>query len=53
MIIHWAISGEKILLLAGLLMNSVEVFIVMEGQTEQTFVRDVLAPSMAHKKITD
>ena len=32
-------------------MNSVEIFIVVEGQTEQTFVRDVLAPQMAHKGI--
>ena len=32
-------------------MNSIEIYIVVEGQTEQTFVRDVLAPSMAHKKI--
>ncbi len=32
-------------------MNSVEVYIVVEGQTEQTFVRDVLAPQMAHKRI--
>ena len=28
-------------------MNSVEIYIVVEGQTEQTFVRDVLAPHMA------
>lgn len=32
-------------------MNSVDIYIVVEGQTEQTFVRDVLAPHMAHKKI--
>lgn len=32
-------------------MNSVEIFIVVEGRTEQTFVRDVLAPQMAHKGI--
>ena len=32
-------------------MNSVHIFIVVEGQTEQTFVRDVLAPQMAPRKI--
>lgn len=32
-------------------MSSVEICIVVEGQTEQTFVRDVLAPQMAHKGI--
>lgn len=32
-------------------MNSVDIYIVVEGQTEQTFVRDVLAPHMAHKEI--
>lgn len=32
-------------------MSSVIVYIVVEGQTEQTFVRDVLAPHMAHKKV--
>jgi len=32
-------------------MNSVEVIIVVEGPTEQTFVRDVLAPEMAYKGI--
>jgi len=32
-------------------MNSVEVYVVVEGQTEQTFVRDVLAPQMAFQKI--
>ena len=32
-------------------MNSVNIFIVVEGQTEQTFVRDVLAPHMAPGKI--
>ena len=32
-------------------MNSVDIYIVVEGQTEQTFVRDVLAPQMAHKGI--
>ena len=28
-------------------MNSVDIYIVVEGPTEQTFVRDVLAPQMA------
>jgi hypothetical protein len=32
-------------------MNSVDIYIVVEGQTEQTFVRDVLAPYMAHQRI--
>ena len=32
-------------------MNNVDVYIVVEGQTEQTFVRDVLAPHMAHEGI--
>lgn len=32
-------------------MNSVEVYIIVEGQTEQTFVREVLAPEMGHKGI--
>lgn len=32
-------------------MNSVDIYIVVEGPTEQTFVRDVLAPHMAYKKI--
>jgi hypothetical protein len=32
-------------------MNSVHINIVVEGQTEQTFVRDVLAPQMAPNKI--
>lgn len=32
-------------------MSSVEVLIVVEGPTEQTFVRDVLAPQIAHKGI--
>jgi len=32
-------------------MNSVDVYIVVEGLTEQTFVRDVLAPHMAQEKI--
>jgi len=32
-------------------MSSVEIYIVVEGRTEQTFVRDVLAPWIAHKGI--
>lgn len=32
-------------------MSNVEVYIVVEGQTEQTFVRDVLAPEIALKGI--
>jgi hypothetical protein len=32
-------------------MSSVEVYIVTEGQTEQTFIRDVLAPAMSHQEI--
>jgi hypothetical protein len=32
-------------------MNSIDIYIVVEGQTEQTFVRDVLAPQIAHMGI--
>lgn len=32
-------------------MSNVEVYLVVEGQTEQTFVRDLLAPSMASNGI--
>ena len=32
-------------------MSSIEIYIIVEGQTEQTFVRDVLAPQMTHKGI--
>jgi len=32
-------------------MSSVDIYIVVEGPTEQTFVRDVLAPQMAPSKI--
>ena len=32
-------------------MSSVDVYIVVEGPAEQTFVRDVLAPHMAQKRI--
>ncbi len=32
-------------------MSNIDVYIVVEGQTEQTFVRDVLAPYMAVKGI--
>ena len=35
----------------GRFMNSIEIYIIVEGQTEQTFVRDVLAPQMANKGI--
>lgn len=37
--------------LEGQLMSSVEVYIIVEGQTEQTFVREVLAPEMGHMGI--
>jgi hypothetical protein len=43
--------GVKTLLSADLFMNSIEIYIIVEGQTEQTFVRDVLAPQMANKGI--
>jgi hypothetical protein len=32
-------------------MSSVDIYIVVEGQTEQTFIRDVLAPELAPQKI--
>lgn len=32
-------------------MSSISVYIVVEGQTEQTFVRDILAPQMANHGI--
>jgi len=32
-------------------MSSIEVYVVVEGQTEQTFIRDVLAPEMGCKGI--
>jgi hypothetical protein len=32
-------------------MNNIEIYIIVEGQTEQTFVRDVLAPQMATQGI--
>ena len=32
-------------------MNSIDIYIVVEGPTERTFVRDVLAPELANKKI--
>lgn len=32
-------------------MNSLDVYIIVEGSTELTFVRDVLAPHMAEKRI--
>jgi len=33
-------------------MNKVEIIIVVEGQTEQTFVRDVLAPYMGYQGVS-
>jgi len=36
---------------AQVMSRSVEVFIVVEGPTEQTFIREVLAPEMARKSI--
>ncbi|MDX2447972.1 MAG: hypothetical protein QNK29_12350 [Desulfobacterales bacterium] len=30
-------------------MNSIEIYIVVEGTTERTFVQDVLAPELAIK----
>lgn len=35
----------------GQCVNNIEVFLVVEGQTEQTFIRDILAPEMAQKGI--
>lgn len=32
-------------------MSKAEIYIVVEGYTEQTFVREVLAPQMSHKQI--
>jgi hypothetical protein len=32
-------------------MSSVEVYVVVEGRTEQTFVRDVLAPALSHQSL--
>ncbi|GAB6147370.1 DUF4276 family protein [Desulfocicer niacini] len=32
-------------------MNSIDIYIVVEGPTERTFVRDVLAPELANKNI--
>ena len=32
-------------------MNSPIIYVIVEGQTEQTFVRDVLAPKMSYKGI--
>ena len=32
-------------------MHSVTVYIIVQGQTESTFVREVLAPHLAHKGI--
>jgi hypothetical protein len=50
-IIRWVSFGVKTLLPAGQSMDSIEIFIIVEGQTEQTFVRDVLAPQIATKGI--
>jgi hypothetical protein len=50
-IIHWATSGARTSSPGDLLKSNVEIYIVVEGQTEQTFVRDVLAPQLAHKGI--
>lgn len=32
-------------------MNNIQVYIIVEGQTEQTFVREILGPEMSHKGI--
>jgi len=32
-------------------MNNIEVYVIVEGQTEQTFVREILAPLMSNKGI--
>jgi hypothetical protein len=32
-------------------MNNVEVYVIVEGQTEQTFIREVLAPYLSYKSI--
>ncbi|NTW48735.1 MAG: DUF4276 family protein [Chlorobiales bacterium] len=32
-------------------MSSIHVYVVVEGPTEQTFIRDVLAPALAHKNL--
>jgi hypothetical protein len=32
-------------------MSSVEVYVVVEGRTEQTFIRDVLAPAMSYQGV--
>jgi len=32
-------------------MNNIEVYVIVEGQTEQTFIREILAPLMSYKGI--
>jgi len=32
-------------------MNNVEVYVIVEGQTEQTFIREILAPYLSYKSI--
>jgi len=32
-------------------MSSVEVYVVVEGRTEQTFIRDVLAPALSYRDV--
>ena len=32
-------------------MSNIDVYVIVEGQTEQTFVRDVLAPEMGKQGI--
>ena len=44
--------GRKTLSLAGLCMSDLAyVYIVVEGPTEQTFIRDILAPELSHNNI--
>ena len=44
-------SGKKILLAVVPTMSNLNIFVIVEGQTEQTFVREVLAPELASKNI--
>ncbi|ETR71214.1 MAG: ATPase [Candidatus Magnetoglobus multicellularis str. Araruama] len=32
-------------------MNNIEVYVIVEGQTEQTFIREILAPYLSYKRI--
>lgn len=32
-------------------MNNIEVYVIVEGTAEQTFIRDVLAPEMSYKRV--